>query len=808
MRILKNIVSEYGIYKKTLTPHLENLDHSKLFGFIIYKNIYCDDFSKLHSDEGTLFDTINQLSTTIKDIENEIKLEQQCIEKELITISNEFTDSIIDLNSTLLLFIMSEIQVNHPIVSIHNKSIYEASKPDIFDSLLNEGKNIEWSEAGNSRQKGHRTFSNYIADSNHNYIERKERILNKSNNRISLLEDRLAALQLEISRIQNYSLKDLANSDKSEQLLSRCKGKPLLKHMIQKGYIDEHYHLYTTIFIEGHMTRSDMDYIMSVKNNTPLNKEKTIHNPEETLKYLSDEEFRNIAFLNYDIIAYLLSKNDTAPLKSLINVAILSHPTRFPVMLDIIDKINNKKEWARILLNEWNTLLTDLIESKEATNAIKNKIISLLLSNLSDYNKFKQIVNSKDHLEEYINDNYSIQSFFPVDDTKRNNLFKSFNYLNIKFKQLSNCKDNLSFLNHVLMNRTFIIDKNNLSTILSSIGKPSNINTLNYSDLKSINNRYFQAILDENIDRIAQLISVDEISINTEFEIIDIINNPEVIGDTKFDLIENVEFTLSEVVNIIDTLFYEEILKNRKLVFSWENIKTIIISEKVSHEILAEIFNNDEITKNLSSSDTTLNQSVSEIVLNIIASDVVDINNFKEVYNFLDYIYQDSELKNLSHDKAAYLITSNELTTTAETFNTLKAISTELSSLFIATNFKSFHKKIASGESIDISTNEFYEILSFDNMSIEDKRIFITSKSDLIDPSKNNANLIIAVSISLEYDTCKDSSIPKIPYDLLTPLINNIDATDTKKHFLFLSFQSISIFNADSNIIYDQATWT
>jgi hypothetical protein len=800
MRILKNIVSEYGIYKKTLTPHLLNIDHSKLFGFIIYKNIYCDEFSKLHNNEGILFNTINQVSKAINTIEDNIKTESNAIENELISINNESTNSIQEINSNHLLLILEKLSPQNIITTINNRNIYSIPNPEIFDSLLKDKNKFTWSTIHGQNNQSTKNFSSYIDQIGHNYEERKENIINKSNNRISILEKKLKHLQQYTNSIQNFSLKDFANSESSDQVLLYCKEKPLLKHMIQKGYIDEHYHLYTTIFIEGHMTRSDMDYIMSVKNNKPLNKDKKIHNPEETLKYLSDEEFKNLAFLNYDIVSYLLNKNNTAAIKSFINTALLNSSDRFSITLNSIEKLNDKKKWVNILLNTWNTLFIDLLESQDTSSEITSEIICLLLSNLSDYSTFKQLVNSKDHLEKYLVDNYSIQFFFPVDNTKRNNLFESLNHLNIKFKSLKNCKDNISFLNHVLKNKTFIINKDNLSIILASIGKSSDTDALKLSDLKSIKNNDFQVILDEEINKIAQLISTDEISISTEIEIIDIINNPEVISDTKFALIDNVGFVLSEIDSIMDTLFYEVILKNRKLVFSWENIKTIIASEKVPHEILAEIFNNDEITKNLSSSDTTLNQSVSEIILNIIALDIVDINNFKEMYKFLDYIYQDSELKNLHHDKAAYLITNNELTATAETFNTLKAISTELSSLFIAANFKLLHKEIVSGESIDISTDEFYEILSFDNMSIEDKRTFITLKSNLIIPSRDNFDLIAATLISLDNDHFKDSSIPNLSKELLLLLIDSIKDSDIRKHFFLSQLQHLNTSEIETTL--------
>ena len=62
MRMLKNIVVEFSIYKNTLIRSLEYLTPTKLFAFIVYKNVYSDDFAKLHEGKGDLFEFLRGLT--------------------------------------------------------------------------------------------------------------------------------------------------------------------------------------------------------------------------------------------------------------------------------------------------------------------------------------------------------------------------------------------------------------------------------------------------------------------------------------------------------------------------------------------------------------------------------------------------------------------------------------------------------------------------------------------------------------------------------------------------------------------------
>ncbi|UPT69534.1 MAG: P-loop NTPase fold protein [Flavobacterium sp. JAD_PAG50586_2] len=68
MRLLKNIVNEYKIYFEKLTKETNiNLTPDKLISFVVYKNLYPEDFAKLHKNEGMVYKLFNSDTKPLKE---------------------------------------------------------------------------------------------------------------------------------------------------------------------------------------------------------------------------------------------------------------------------------------------------------------------------------------------------------------------------------------------------------------------------------------------------------------------------------------------------------------------------------------------------------------------------------------------------------------------------------------------------------------------------------------------------------------------------------------------------------------------
>ena len=90
MRLLKNIVNEYYIYLNILPMKELNLNKNKLFGMIVLKNVFPDEFESLQGDRGYIFTLFNKIAIeSYKEIDKKIELNRN----EIDTINKYFVEN-------------------------------------------------------------------------------------------------------------------------------------------------------------------------------------------------------------------------------------------------------------------------------------------------------------------------------------------------------------------------------------------------------------------------------------------------------------------------------------------------------------------------------------------------------------------------------------------------------------------------------------------------------------------------------------------------------------------------------------------
>ena len=83
MRLLKNIVNEYYVYLNVLPMKELNLNKNKLFGMMVLKNVFPDEFELLQGDRGYIFSIFDRIEKNIiescKEIDKSIELKMNKI---------------------------------------------------------------------------------------------------------------------------------------------------------------------------------------------------------------------------------------------------------------------------------------------------------------------------------------------------------------------------------------------------------------------------------------------------------------------------------------------------------------------------------------------------------------------------------------------------------------------------------------------------------------------------------------------------------------------------------------------------------
>lgn len=103
MRVLKNIVNEFVIYKRTLQASQElDLENEKMFAMITFKNLYPKDFADIQFERGIIKDAFNGLSAAKFDIAESKKISISEKQTKIESIKQESLTSVRELKSAML----------------------------------------------------------------------------------------------------------------------------------------------------------------------------------------------------------------------------------------------------------------------------------------------------------------------------------------------------------------------------------------------------------------------------------------------------------------------------------------------------------------------------------------------------------------------------------------------------------------------------------------------------------------------------------------------------------------------------------
>jgi len=460
MRMLKNIVAEYGIYKSILQKNLPQIELQKLFSFIIYKNIYCDDFAELHSGNGKLATFFNSVKSLKNDFKASVKESINLLEQSLIDSEHEHLLSIKELNALYLTLGVTNV---HNLNSIASYSIRELYEPENFDELMLVNS-IETITHNNYR--GSIKFADLINAIQPSYKTRKNNIKNKNNIHRKKVSIEVRKLEQQLSSIPHLSIKELTHKYSRENVFKDISQESLLIHLIEKGYIDEQYHLYISVFYEGNIAKSDMDFVMAVKSNEITESNKSLINCAEILKYFSEDEFRSLSFFNYNMLDYLLVKRNKSILINVIEYVLKQQENNIEVLYEASQELVNAKEFGRLIIDNWSDIWLSIISYENLTTEKRNELLIWLLLTV---NSNELIEESSDVIKNYLDENESISNAIPAEKNAVIKIQELIKYLQVEFQQINDCAKNIDFLKFLIKEELFVISQGNLLVALNSL---------------------------------------------------------------------------------------------------------------------------------------------------------------------------------------------------------------------------------------------------------------------------------------------------------------------------------------------------
>jgi hypothetical protein len=776
MRMLKNIVAEYGIYRETLSKTIDDLDWQKLFAFIIYKNVYCDDFAALNHNKGklaTFFKSLRKSRSVIKDT---IKVKAEEIEKQILDSDNELSETIEQLYALATLRISKKINPSTGLICGYN--LPQLYTEEIFNKLSESDQQITLTVSNRNQNTNY--FFRQVRDEVYPHLEVEvKKVRDKTSYVRNGLRLVLSDLNKELSEISSISIKELCSKSNRDEIFSELKSMELLIHMIEQGFIDQHYHLYISHFHEGLMTKNDMDFVSLIKNKKNVEPSYPINNCSQTLEYFSTDDFKSTAIINYDIIQYLLGKKEGSYLVTIIQSSFQLAKEPLPELFKSFVQISDYKIWLCSIVIYWENIVPTVLQSNKVKHEDKQKFCVDILSSL-DRDITQNVINAhKQVLKNFLDENESISYLLPDEEKQQIDLFKSFSDIGVKFQLLDKCATNKEFLTLVLKFEVSEVDELNLALLFNNL--KSTTSTLNnkkvdFSELTYFEDNNLQKLIQNNLNKIVERVCLGHIEISKTKDIYELLNNPAVLENNKLNIIDNLDFKLQSLnISPIESKYLIKIIDVNKLSATWDNVIKLLENSEIEQKTIVKFINNS--ANQLHSLKEKLPELYNPDLLLILSNDTITPEAFADCYINSSIALDANNLKNLNNDKLDKIFTDNLINFDESFFDIAVSVSIECMIAFITNNISEFEKHLGS---INV-TNELFQVLVKNNkIPDETKHKIIEEYSNHINWNTNDFELIrLTMNNDIIQYNLKSTS-PRLSTESLTKLFDTKIPNDNK----------------------------
>lgn len=464
LRELTNIMNEYMLYKKTIFK--APMSATKLLAMTIYKNLYPNDYSLIHTKGGLLYNyfnnkhifwqqliipkesSVNKLKATIGDKRSNITSCRQSVLKQL-----QSSDNITKLVIEGIAYTFDEI--------VATDSLYDKFEHDKVESYIIEGDDPE---TGNYTYKFNDLCSAAFPDDT--YYE----TISNDTSEILAAANKKRALEKEIFSIKSKTLCELmklsgdgnaslaimkqhahefyGSSDSKEETIATT-----LHGLIRGGYISDDYSTYISYTHAGSFSENDFKFQHSVIQGIPLDYDFKLSNIDALIGGIYTDNYFDKSILNFDLLNYLIDKKQSARLDNFIITA--RRTPDFVIAYDTTQ--NHRSNFFDLLFNGWQTCVFDIRNIPD--NEVRTYMLHLLFRHAPIH------INPSADDVEFLAEQYK----FIVDDINHCNIPKLehfYKHHNIIFKQLVEpTQSTKPLFDSVVADNHYAVNYNNLRAI-------------------------------------------------------------------------------------------------------------------------------------------------------------------------------------------------------------------------------------------------------------------------------------------------------------------------------------------------------
>lgn len=683
MRLIHNIFNEFTLYKSEL--HSDRLNTTKLLAMMIYKNVYPDDFEKLHHAEGALFKIGNMRAALITSNKRKIYDEIACLKKDISLSGEEETKNDIELIRLFIGHVVSSVE--HPIngLNINNQPTYfnQINDWDVFSQLFNTTNIVAVHHTpnyGNRNVNLGKSFSQLQTEisPDQTFAQRKKNIENKAAAKRIEIQAMIHALEKEKSTISQLPLHELIlrNDQSIEEILSNnCISSSNLQplaYLIKNGYLDESHYLYTSQFYEGRLTKNDHDFLITIRDFKKPDPIQPIDTPNEVCSSMRPEDFAHNYVLNVALFDYLLTDNANRErlrlAVSYITANFREAEEFFTAYWDIgRDVIGFVKAIAEI----WPGYGAAAVKSPQAPEHFARMLQHV------DAKHVVEKMNTENVLTNYLSKNGYLVYASDIMPPDNYAVLKGLKTLFSSLTSLASNKDLLAFAH---LESLYEINPENIGLLLDTYRANKETTcpdhtTANYSAISAYGSPKLKGYIDSNLS-----LYLDKVFLalprNTKenSEIIrQLLNAEQVNNEQKIEIISKQEVIFETLAGIPDDL-WGEILNGEKVNITWENIACYLHYERVEKDVVTNLLNRPSIIDILSKQkiDFGETEKTTELLTEFVFSnDTINDAAYCKLVPCLTYMYTDFP-ESISAEKIKCLIRENAVELSVSTFEFLK----------------------------------------------------------------------------------------------------------------------------------------
>lgn len=739
MRLLVNIYNEYMIYKHKLTS--DKLDKNKLLAMIIYKNLYPSDFAKLHFNDGVVSSLFNRKVDLIQKQIAKKRTSIDEIEIKIQNIKNETVKNITELRMIYLCKLGSKLSATHfKIDDVERYYTFEdILNDDTFESLI-ESEYIYGNIYINSyRQVGTIQFEIIESEigTEYSYLERKQFIENRTNNKIEILQESIEKIENEIDKIKSFNIQELMKSTNEDIFGQEFANKDILKLFIKDGQIDEDYHDYISYFFDGSITLNDREFLLSIKNNRPLAFTYELTKIEELLKRINNRNFNSSAILNFDLINFLLDNSElhnNLLEKLLLKLSDESNES-IKFIFELINHVDNshKKKFAPFI---WSKFWWYVIKKSDFSDKKKDEYFNFLFQNL-EVEKLIEF-NIDNTLKDYIENKDQLIEL----DVARNEKYKKlFKVLNVKYRYIGDINNNYTLFSYIYENNHYQINIDMINKVAFVKGAPESeieekLKIAHFTTLNELlAGKKLLDYINENINEYIQnvFLKIETNTQESEEAFIKLLNHKNISFENKVAIIQKEEMKISDISKVSEKTIWDELLKSNKIVPNWDNLLYYYKEKNEIDDILINFFNQEENYIELSKKKMNNEAVFTKVLLSKISREILMLNSITdEAYSFIVkgiwfWRYDDFSIDGLSSKQVDYLLEHQKLNLNEKNIAQIKELFLNKLVTFIVTFKSDFLEKI---DEFVLDDSDYLQIISSPEFTMDEK-MSILEKIDL-----------------------------------------------------------------------------